>query len=482
MARHVLSIALMWMSFVVACEGGQTGELFRGEGGKATQRPDAGNEPYQMDGGGVGDEGGTPDAASEGGFKYERFVELRSDLQRESSPSIADTEVAELIRGNSEFAFELYRHLTTQHTGRNLIFSPYSISVALAMTYAGAENETERQMAEALRFALPEPQLYAAFNKTDLLLSDSVQAAATNDSQGFRFNLVNSIWGQKDTPLEGSFLDHLAVNFDSGLRLVDFVRDPERAREIINQWVLGQSEQGFKELLPQGSIAETTRMVLVNALYFKARWFYRFEKLEAFFGDFTSLSGQTMRVTTMLRSSKVGFYQGDGYAAIEVHYQGDQLSMVVLLPDSGRFESFESGLDARRVQEAVAGLSEREITLSIPSWKTDAPSISLKQVLGEMGMTDAFDVTRADFSGMDGARDLSISDIYHKVWVDVNETGTEAAVSSSQSLVDITSFTPTIDLHIDRPFVFLIRDVETNTILFLGRVIDPNQGAVDENQ
>ena len=200
---------------------------------------------------------------------------LKSDKQRVTSPVVNQPDLAALVDGNNAFAFDLYQ---TLKDGDNLFYSPYSISLALAMTYAGARGTTEQQMADTLHFTLPQERLHPAFNSLDLELSQRGEGAKGKDDKGFRLNIVNAIWGQKDYKFLTEFLDTLAENYGAGLRVLDFITAPEPSRITINDWVSDQTEDRIKDLIPQGAIDHLTRLVLTNAIYFNAAWQYPFQK------------------------------------------------------------------------------------------------------------------------------------------------------------------------------------------------------------
>ncbi|MCR4394870.1 MAG: serpin family protein, partial [Dehalococcoidales bacterium] len=254
--------------------------------------------------------------------------ELKSNLQRET-PAVASSDLQKLVEGNSTFALNLYR-LLGQKAG-NLFYSPYSISEALAMTYGGARGTTEEQMAKALVFLLTQEKLHPAFNALDQELAKRGEGAKGKDSKGFRLNVVNAIWGQKDFPFLSSYLDLLAKNYGAGLRIVDFIKAPEESRQIINQWVSEKTEEKIKDLLPKGSIDETTRLVLTNAIYFNAAWLCPFKK-EATANDvFKTLEGNTVTMPFMNQQESFNYARGTDYQAIELPYDGRELSMVIIL-------------------------------------------------------------------------------------------------------------------------------------------------------
>ncbi len=398
--------------------------------------------------------------------------EVKSDKGRVTSPDVSPTEQALLVEGNSGFAFELYQALKGQ--GGNLFYSPYSISLALAMTYAGAHGETAQQMAGTLQFLLEQARLHPAFNWLDAELASRGEGAQGKDGKGFRLNIVNAIWGQKDYEFLTEFLDVLAENYGAGLRILDFIREAEESRLIINGWVSDQTEGRIEDLIPEGVIDELTRLVLTNAIYFNAAWAYPFIKDVTADDPFYLIEGGQITVPMMKQMESFGYADGEGYQAIELPYDGGELSMVILLPEAGQFGAFEKELEAQQVDAIIEDLQSTRVTLTMPKFEFDS-EFGLKDALAGMGMPIAFSPDEADFSGMTGNRELFISDVVHKAFVAVDEAGTEAAAATAV-VVGTTSMPvePPVEVTIDRPFIFLIRDIETGAVLFVGRVLNPS--------
>ena len=395
---------------------------------------------------------------------------IQSDKPRETSPDVNDTDLTTLANGNSDFAFDLYQALSKEDD--NIFYSPYSVSQALAMTYAGARGETEQQMADTLHFILPQDRLHPAFNSVDIELSHRGEGAQGKDGEGFRLNIVNAIWGQKDYEFLTTFLDTLAESYGAGLRLLDFISAPDESRLTINNWVSDQTEGRIEDLIPQGLINKLTRLVLTNAIYFNAAWQYPFSEDITGAGPFYLLYGGDVTVPMMRQTESFRYVEGDGYQAVELPYDGSELSMIILLPQAGQFEAFEGVLNAQRVEDMVKALEPRQVTLTMPKFEFES-SFSLKETLAMMGMPVAFS-GGADFSGMTGNRDLFIADVVHKAFVSVDEAGTEAAAATAV-VMELTAAPETpVEVTIDHPFIFLIRDIETGTILFVGRVVNPS--------
>jgi serpin B len=396
--------------------------------------------------------------------------ELKSDKPRDTSPAVNPADLTSLVEGNSAFAFNLYQVLKDKDA--NLFYSPYSISEALAMTFGGAANVTEKQMASVMQFLLNQDKLHKAFNALDLELAKRGQGAQGKDEKGFRLNIVNAIWGQKDFEFKSAYLDLLAQNYGAGLRILDFINASEPSRKIINQWVADQTEDRIKDLLPEGSVNELTRLVLTNAIYFNAAWASQFTKEATSDGKFTLLDGSQITVPMMRQMKSFGYTEGDNYQAVQLPYDGNELSMVILLPQKDQFKTFEAGLSGQKVAQIIQNLKNNQVELAMPKFKIEY-ELGLNKTLQALGMTDAFDPGKADFSGMDGAKDLYISDVVHKAWVTVDEEGTEAAAATGV-VVGTTSMPVDIkEMNIDHPFIFLIRDNQTGAILFIGRVINP---------
>jgi len=396
---------------------------------------------------------------------------VQSEAQRVASPNVAEADVAELAARSNAFAFDLYQ--AVREDKDNLFYSPYSISLALAMTYAGARGETEQQMADTLHFTLPQDRLHPAFNALDLELASRAEGTEGQDGEGFRLNIVNSIWGQSDYSFVPEFLDVLAKDYGAALRLLDFESAPEESRKTINEWVSDQTEGKIEDLIPQDAVSELTRLVLANAIYFNAAWSHPFEEKQTQDGAFHLLGGGQVTVPMMQQTELLGYSEGEGYQAIELPYVGEKLSMVILLPASGRFEEFERSLDAERVDAIVEDLAQKNVALTMPKFEFDS-SFQLADTLAGMGMPDAFSPETANLAGMDGTRKLFIQDVMHKAFVSVDEAGTEAAAATAV-VVGITSAPSSpVEVTVDRPFVFLIRDIEINVILFVGRVVNPS--------
>ncbi|MFW6118298.1 MAG: serpin family protein, partial [Chloroflexota bacterium] len=386
---------------------------------------------------------------------------LKSDQERTTSPDANPSDRALLVEGNSAFAFELYQALKGEEG--NLFYSPYSISLALAMTYAGARGKTAQQMADTLHLLLEQGRLHPAFNWLDAELASRGEEAEGKDGEGFRLNVVNAIWGQKDYEFLSDFLDVLAENYGAGLRILDFINETEKSRLTINDWVSDQTEGRIEDLIPPGALDALTRLVLTNAIYFNAAWEYPFDEDVTADGPFYLLDGGQAIVPMMKQTESFGYTDGEGYQAVELLYDGNELSMVILLPEAGNFQAFEEGLQAQQVDAIINDLQSTRITLTMPQFEFDS-EFSLKDTLAGMGMPVAFSPDEADFSGMIGKLEterLFISGVVHKAFVAVDEAGTEAAAATAVIVKLLAAPGLPVEVTIDRPFIFLIRDIET---------------------
>lgn len=392
---------------------------------------------------------------------------VQSEKERVTTPDVPDADLTELATGNTSFALDLYQQVRDQDG--NIFYSPYSISIALAMTYAGARTDTEQQMADALDFTLPQDRLHPAFNAVDLALAERSEGG---DGEGFTLNIVNRIWGQIGYTFLAPFLDVLAVNYGAGLSLVDFEKQPEESRVTINDWVANQTRDRIEDLIPPGAITSATRLVLTNAIYFLAAWREPFDEALTRKGPFNLLDGSQVNNDMMSQTTAFGYAAGDGYQTVELPYEGEELSMVIIMPDGDRFEEFESTLDADRLDTILEAVSFEQVELTMPKF-TFEWDVGLSGALSDLGMPIAF-TGDADFSGMNGVGGLFIQAVLHKAFVAVDEAGTEAAAATAVIIGETSVPDEPIVVTIDRPFVFLIRDVDTGTILFLGRVVDPS--------
>jgi serpin B len=374
---------------------------------------------------------------------------------------------AEAARDLNAFALDLYARLRGREG--NLFLSPASISTALAMTYAGARGQTAEEMAGALHFTLPADRLHPAMGG---LLRD---LNGDGGKRGYALSVANALWAQRGHPFLPEFLKLVHDDYDAAAREMDFAGAADESRRVINAWVEKQTHDRIKDLLPAGSVNSDTRLVLTNAIYFKGDWAHPFQKSHTHDAPFRLGGGKEVTVRMMGpttgETAEYGYFEDSTLQALEMPYAGKELSMVVLLPRKvDGLEELEKALTPGRLQEWLGKLREREVSVSLPRFKVTA-QFMLNDALAALGMRLAF-TSQADFSGMDGRRDLAISAVVHKAFVDVNEKGTEAAAATGV-VVKALAEPLRLAFRADHPFLFLIRDRRSGAVLFMGRLTDP---------
>ena len=386
-------------------------------------------------------------------------------------PDITDADLATLSTGNGEFALALFGRLCQESGDDNVMVSPYSISSALAMTWAGASGSTAEEMASVLGFAIDRPVVHAGFRRiSDMLGPEGRSELCEGDP--VELEVANAIWVEAGFPLLDPYVGIVTGCYRAEARNADFSGDPEAQRLIINGWVGEKTNGRIEDLLGPGSVSGDTRVILTNAVYFKGSWLDEFDPGQTRDGVFTTLGGAEETVPLMHRTADMDYFDGEGYRAVSLPYSDGAARMVAILPDSG-IREFEQRLSTADLAAMTDGFATREVFLAMPRFESTS-SFSLSPVLSGMGMPSAFDPSAADFSGMTGGRDLFVSDVVHKAFVRVDETGTEAAAATGviMALTAMPQEQP-VQFVLDRPFLFLIIDDLTGTVLFMGRVADP---------
>lgn len=372
---------------------------------------------------------------------------------------------------NTAFAVELYHRLSVAEG--NLFFSPHSISTALAMTYAGARGNTEGEMMQALCFSLRQEELHPAFAELE---SEIARAQASGD---VALHVANSLWPHANSPFLDEFLELLQKHYGVSITPVDYA-DAEAARETINGWVEQRTLEKIRELIPQGILNALTRLVLVNAIYFKGEWRSGFEPEGTEETPFFLAPGTTVQAPMMTQVQTFGYAEDDDLQILELPYAGENFSMIILLPrEQDGLERLEQKLNLTNLGRWRNRIDTRRVEVFLPKFKTTS-MFRLDDTLKTMGMNDAFDERRADFSGMDGRELLYLAAVLHKAFVDVSEEGTEAAAATG-AVVGLKMSAPSGSpppppvFRADRPFLFLIQENTTESILFMGRVADPTR-------
>jgi serpin B len=412
---------------------------------------------------------------------------VSTETRVEPSPE-ATAQIPTLVAGNSAFALDLFNVVrsTTDAAGGNLVFSPYSLSLTLAMTYAGARGETEKQMAEALHFELPQDALHTTFNALDLAVMASDTGKLTTTASAWVFPPV--LDPAADVPIRLEYLDLLARNY--GAALYRAPADTEQARQIINAWTEEKTEGLITDILPPGSLPdEWTALVLANAMYLGAAWTYTFPAEQTRPAPFYRDDGTTVEVPMMVHNMVYGHAEDAVWAAVDLPCAGSaggqsprlsrgDISAVFLLPKEGSLDQAVAATTAESLQALVRDIPDEHLIVRLPRFGFDA-GIKLKDSLIALGMIDAFDPDRADLGGAFGPVEGSgeshpggiwVDEVYHGGVIAVDENGIEAAAGSM--VVTVAGIGPG-EITFDRPFLFLIRHVPTGTILFLGQVTDP---------
>jgi serpin B len=382
----------------------------------------------------------------------------------------AEAEVAEsdrVVQGNTAFAMDLYDVLKSQPG--NLFFSPFSISSALAMTYAGARGKTAEEMENVLYFDLKQEELHKGFSRVQSEINEA------GESGGFELNTANSLWCQNDYEFLEEFLELTRKYYEAAIHKADFENATEKARVAINSWVEEKTNGKITDLIKPGQLDPTTALVLVNAIYFKGDWVFQFDKDKTQAEPFFVEPEKRVEVQMMHRKAKLRYQEFGQFSAIELPYTGRDLSMVILLPaELYGLGEVEKELTASRLEDAVRTLASSppaDVDVALPKFEMTS-EFQLAETLAKMGMPSAFSPMKADFSGMNGIGGLYINRVIHKAFVDVNEEGTEAAAATSVHILK-AAISPVPSFRADHPFLFMIRDNHTGSILFMGRVTDP---------
>ena len=406
--------------------------------------------------------------------------DLDSDQKLKSAPSLPDvnkpfSQPPSFAKDNNDFALAMYRQF--QHSG-NLFFSPFSLRTALGMTYAGARGETAKQIGAACRFLAEDENLHTDFSEIIRRLNTSISSKCV-------IEIANSLWGQDGTPLKAEFLDLIAKHYEGGMNLVDFRQNAEAVRMIINQWVDDKTRHKIRDII-SGSLDPDTRLILVNAIYFKGIWGQQFSKEDTRNKPFYLDGGATVQAPLMFQQEDFRYLKGEGFQAVNLGYKGSDLSMLVLLPDQkDGLRELEERLTSQMLHDCVAGMTTREVALYMPRFKITWGTVDLTNQFSALGMPLAFDRSQADFSGINGYQTpdeeaLVISAVFHKAFVEVTEEGTEAAAATAVAIMAGSAMAafdppPVPIFRADHPFLFAIRDRVSGVILFLGRMADPTK-------
>lgn len=398
-------------------------------------------------------------------------AEKQEDMPKPTAiPTATETSIganASIANSINDFTFKTYSQLKKEPG--NLFFSPFSISTALSMAAEGARGETLEEMQSVLELSSDSLATRKGFERLLNSLNDR--------NASYNLSIANAIWIEKKFSVRQEFSSALSTYYHALAQQADFANNPDGERTSINDWVAGRTNNKILDLIPQGGLDTLTRLVVVNAIYFKGDWAQQFDKNETQNATFFVSQSRNVSVPIMhiSRSENASYYSNNELKALEIDYQGDDLSMLILLPNADRsLSDIEAGLSSTEITDIRAQLIRKPVQVWLPRFSMTG-SIEMSNLLNELGMKSAFDPAIADFSGINSNGGLYISGIYHKAFINVNETGTEAAAATAV-IVGITSIEVIPEFRADHPFIFFIIDKRTDTILFMGRVADPTSG------
>ncbi|MBS3908005.1 MAG: serpin family protein [Syntrophaceae bacterium] len=391
-----------------------------------------------------------------------------------ASPKPSDASMA-----NNAFAFDVFKKIIQENKGKNIFFSPYSISTAFTMTYAGARGNTAKEMAAVFHLSPLGEDVHKAF----YALTDEIRKSR---KEGIQLSVANALWSQKGMEVREEFKGLIARYYAGEFKEVDFRLEPEKSKMEIDLWVEVNTVGKIKELFR--NISKDTGLIIASAIYFKGDWASKFDKGLTKKEPFYVEPGKPVDVQMMSKGSKFSsfkmrnkeFLYGEpnkDLQILELPYKGDELSMIILLPRTHRgLKVAEDILSPAILNDWLSELSKREVIVSLPKFKFTSVH-SLKEILKAMGISKAFKPYQADFSGIFKRSEEYVTDVTHKAYIEVNEEGTEAAAATAMGMVQVSALPPPPPVYFkaDRPFIFLIHHKPSNAILFLGRVMGPNE-------
>jgi len=378
-----------------------------------------------------------------------------------SLPSLSSVSAGNVVDANNLFALDFYSRLKVRESG-NIFFSPFSISSALAMAYEGAKGRTAEEMRSVFYFpgdnALRRAGYVEAYDRIN------------RSDKAYKLSVANALWAQKDYRFLKEYFDVIEKYYQGKAVNLDFIKDPKGSMVTINKWVEERTNNKIKNLI--SGIGPETRLILTNAVYFKGDWLSPFEKSKTKPEDFMVRKDNTIKVPMMRQTKTFSYAANDSLQALELPYTGDNLSMLLLLPIVQDLASLESSLSAAKLSELKKTLKPQQVAVILPRFKVETKYDRMADYLAAMGMPAAFN-SSADFSGMDATRDLYISQVIHKAFVEVDEKGTEAAAATAVFLAGSAAHTKIPVFRVDHPFIFLIQEKATGNILFMGRIVNP---------
>ncbi|HMJ56536.1 MAG TPA: serpin family protein [Polyangiaceae bacterium] len=402
------------------------------------------------------------------------FRELRSAQPHDMAPTVSPDDYAKVVAGTTEFGLSLLHKLAPADA--NFFYSPVSTALALGMTYAGARGSTAEQMALVLGSTVPPEAFASSMNRlmVDLAARNVAPHETKEGTKSVTLLPANAVWMQKGMGLGPGYLDTMSVRYDAGIKVLDLMGDPRGSTRTVNRWVAAHTKDKILDLLPEGAIDGQTPLVLTNALYFYGSWQSPFLTSSTSNATFHALADVDVTVPMMHDDRSIPYAEGDGYQLIDLAYDGGQLSMSVLLPAAGRFQEIRDGITQATLESMRSAMTrDGEVRLALPKFRFTWGTESFKNQLIAMGMVDAFDGGRADFSGILPGGGLFIDDVMHKAFIGVDESGTEAAAATAVTTRIVSAPVIRHELTADRPFLIFIRDA-TGALLFAGQVTNPS--------
>ncbi len=365
---------------------------------------------------------------------------------------------------NNQFAFDFFKQVSVEEKG-NIFFSPFSLSTAMGMTYAGSKGVSQDQIAKVFHFA-------SNSNKFHKQQGDAIKQL--NSKVGsVQLNIVNTLWAEKTYPFKKSYNKLIKSAYSASVKPMDFINKFEESRLTINENIYKTTNEKIKDLLPSKSLNSLTRLVLTNAIYFKGDWKTKFKKEKTSDSNFFITAQNVVKCKMMGLKSKFDYYEDSMIQAIELPYAGDNFSMIIILLSTKlSLDEFTASLTSDSLESILKGFNNQEINILIPKFKL-SNGYQLKSILSKMGMPQPF-TDDADFSGMTSSNNLKVSDVFHKAFIEVNEQGTEAAAATAV-VITMKSIGHDTFFIANRPFLFLIKEKSTGTILFMGRIVDPTK-------
>jgi serpin B len=374
-------------------------------------------------------------------------------------------DLSSVVNANNQFAFELYSKYKSKEG--NIFFSAYSLSSALAMTYEGARGQTADEIQSVFHFPKDDSLRRESFLK--------IYEQINKKDKKYQLRTANALWAQKDYKFLAEYFNLIDQYYRGKVTNLDFISQTEQSRITINNWVEEQTDNKIRNLIPPGVLNEMTRLVLTNAIYFKGFWDKQFDKKETKEEDFRTSPGNTVKVQMMSltgEEAEFNYTETERLQILELPYEGEELSMLILLPKGDDLNALEESLNTENLSEWRNRLIEQRVEVYIPKFKFETKYFMAEDLKG-MGMPTAFSMN-ADFSGMTGKKDLFISQVIHQAFVEVNEEGTEAAAATAVVWKGLSVRPKSIKIFkADHPFIFVIQEKETGDILFLGRVTNP---------